>query len=109
MLIQINYSFRCLELACYGLCEYLYRCNCLDQNSICKHVHKVHSLLSRNISVDFKETLCADGPVLGLKYHLFETNQMEQEKMEEIENPQVSETNKYNENISRLTALIFQL
>ena len=31
---------------------------------------------------------------------------MKQEKMEEIENPQGSETDKYNENISRLTALI---
>ena len=56
--------------------------------------------------MDTKETLLADGPVQELEYHFFETNQMEQGKMEEIENPQSSETDKYNENISRLTALI---
>ena len=93
-------------LACYGLCEHLHGCNCLDQSNICKHFHKVHSLLSSNISVDTKETLRADGPVQGFEYHLFETKQMEQETMKEIENPQGSETGKYNENISRLTALI---
>ena len=87
--MRIN-CFRCLELACYGLCENLYRCNCLDQSNINKHVHKVHSLLDRHISVGIKETLCADGPVHGLECDLFETNQMEQEKMEEIESPQSS-------------------
>ena len=56
--------------------------------------------------MDTKETLRADGPVQGLEYHLFEINQMEQEKMEEIENHQSSETDKYKENISRLTAPI---
>ena len=99
----MQFFLRCLELACYGLCEHLYRCNCLDQSSIYKHVHKVHSLLGRNISVDTKETLPADGSVQGIEYHLFETNQMEQEETQEIENLQSSETDKYNENISRLT------
>ena len=56
--------------------------------------------------MDTKETLRVDGLVQGPEYHLFETSQMEQEKMEKIENPQGSETDKYNENISRLTALI---
>ena len=54
--------------------------------------------------MDTNETLRADGVMQGIEYHLFETNQMEQEKMEE--NPQSSETDKYNENISRLTALV---
>ena len=54
--------------------------------------------------MDTNETLRADGVVQGIEYHLFETNQMEQEKMEE--NPQSSETDKCNENISRLTALV---
>ena len=43
-----------------------------------------------------KETLGADGPVQGLEHRLFGTNQMKQEKMEEIESPQSSETDKYN-------------
>ena len=80
----------------YGLCEHLYRCNCLDENNICKHIHRVHLPLSRNTTVDTKETLGADGPVQGLEHHLFGTNQMEQEKMEEIESSQSSETDKYN-------------
>ena len=80
----------------YGLCEHLHRCNCLGQSSICKHIHKVHSLLSRNTTVDTKETFGADGPVQGLEHRLFATSQMEQEKMEEIESLQSSETGKYN-------------
>ena len=79
----------------YGLCEQLHQCNCLDQSSICKQIHKVHSLLSRDTTEDTKET-DADDPVQGLKHYLFGTNQMEQEKMEEIESPQSSETDKYN-------------
>ena len=80
----------------YGLCEHLHRCNCLGQSSICKHIHKVHSLLSRNTTVDTKETLDADDPVLELEHRLFGTKQMEQEKMEKIESPQSSEADKYN-------------
>ena len=80
----------------YGLWEHLHRCNCLDQSSICKHIRKVHSLLSRNTTVDNKETLDTDDPVQELEHRLFGTNQMEQEKMEEIESPQSSETDKYN-------------
>ena len=55
--------------------------------------------------MDTKETLSAYGAVQGLEYHLFETNQMEQEKMEKIESPESSETANYNENIFMLTAL----
>ena len=80
----------------YGFCKQLYRCNCLDESSICKHIHNVNLLLSRNTTVDTKETLGADGTVQGLEHRLFGTNQMEQEKMEEIESPQSSETDKYN-------------
>ena len=46
--------------------------------------------------MDTKETFGADGPVQGLEHRLFATNQMEQEKMEEIESLQSSETDKYN-------------
>ena len=56
--------------------------------------------------MDTKETFGADGPVQGLEHRLFATNQMEQEKMEEIESLQSSETDKYNWNISRMTGLI---
>ena len=80
----------------YGLCENLYQCNYLDQSSICKHIHKVHSLLSRKTTVDTKETFGADGPVQVLEHRLFGANQMEQEKMEEIESLQSSKTDKYN-------------
>ena len=55
--------------------------------------------------MDTKETLSAYGAVQGLEDHLFETNQMEQEKMEEIESLESSETANYNENIFMLTAL----
>ena len=46
--------------------------------------------------MDTKEILGADDPVQGLEHCLFGTYQMEQEKMEEIESPQSSETDKYN-------------
>ena len=80
----------------YGLCEHMYRCNCLDQSSICKDIHKAHSQLSRNTTVDTKETLGEDDPVQELEHSVFGASQMEQEKMEEIESLQSSETGKYN-------------
>ena len=36
---------RCLELTCLGLCQHLCTCTCPDQNTICKHVHKVHMMM----------------------------------------------------------------
>ena len=35
---------KCNKLPCNNLCEHLYTCSCLDTDSICKHVHKVHSI-----------------------------------------------------------------
>ena len=37
---------RCLEVSCIGLCEHLYSCTCEDKHMMCKHIHKVHSLLT---------------------------------------------------------------
>ena len=37
----------CLELACLGLCQHLYTCTCPDQNTICKHVYKVHMIVMK--------------------------------------------------------------
>ena len=37
-------SNRCCHVACKGLCQHIYTCNCQDRNKLCKHIHKVHSL-----------------------------------------------------------------
>ncbi|XP_065662089.1 uncharacterized protein LOC136084856 [Hydra vulgaris] len=37
----------CLNPACNGLCQHLYRCNCNDIVILCKHVHKLRSFLLR--------------------------------------------------------------
>ena len=37
----------CLNPACNGLCQHLYRCNCNEIVILCKHVHKLRSFLLR--------------------------------------------------------------
>lgn len=40
-----EYCFRkCLEDECLGLCRDLYTCTCPDDNDICQHIHKIHSV-----------------------------------------------------------------
>ena len=39
---------KCMELACIGLCEHIYTCNCDDPVLLCKHIHKIHSLAIRS-------------------------------------------------------------
>ena len=34
----------CTEESCKGLCIHMYQCSCGDENPLCKHIHKVHSL-----------------------------------------------------------------
>ena len=42
---------KCYEDACSGLCKHVYQCNCQDENNLCKHIHKVHSLRVRSYDV----------------------------------------------------------
>ncbi|KAK3919267.1 Wilms tumor protein-like protein [Frankliniella fusca] len=45
---QTDHCFdKCKELACPSLCGHLYSCTCPDRCPVCKHVHKLHSFLSR--------------------------------------------------------------
>ena len=99
---SINIYCRCLELACYGLCGHLYKCNCFDINNICKHIHKVHSLLSRNVTVDVssKEELLEDD------YHLNYTNTARSEQVQGISKFKKTELDVFHENINRLTELV---
>lgn len=39
---------QCHKSSCHPLCCHMYSCNCPDQNSLCKHIHKVHSLNKQN-------------------------------------------------------------
>ena len=99
---SINIYCRCLELACYGLCGHLYKCNCLDISNICKHTHKVHSLLSRNVTVDVsnKEELLEDD------YHLNYTNTARSEQVQGISKLKKTQLDVFHENINRLTELV---
>ena len=38
---------KCSELPCIGLCPHLYSCDCEDSDPLCKHVHRLHSFLTR--------------------------------------------------------------
>lgn len=38
---------KCVELACSGLCAHIYSCSCPDNHPLCKHIHKLHSMLTR--------------------------------------------------------------
>ncbi|KAI5754976.1 hypothetical protein M8J77_013096 [Diaphorina citri] len=54
---------KCTVPSCFNLCSHLYYCSCLDVNPLCKHIHKLHSFLTRgvpvavNASVDNEEHL----------------------------------------------------
>ena len=38
---------KCQSLPCSGLCAHLYYCSCYDTHPLCKHIHKIHSYLTR--------------------------------------------------------------
>ncbi|GFU30994.1 transposable element Tcb2 transposase [Trichonephila clavipes] len=40
---------RCIKQACLSLCMHLYTCECSDNHALCKHIHKIHSLIVRQI------------------------------------------------------------
>uniref|UniRef100_A0A8D9E7V9 SWIM-type domain-containing protein n=1 Tax=Cacopsylla melanoneura TaxID=428564 RepID=A0A8D9E7V9_9HEMI len=39
---------KCPERDCPGLCSHLYSCSCPDKDPICKHIHRLHSLLNKD-------------------------------------------------------------
>ncbi|XP_052128979.1 uncharacterized protein LOC113209736 [Frankliniella occidentalis] len=39
---------KCPSASCSGLCSHLYHCTCPDTVPLCKHIHKLHSLLTQN-------------------------------------------------------------
>ena len=43
---QADCQIQCLTVACMGLCQHLFDCSCVDQSPLCKHIHKVHSILN---------------------------------------------------------------
>ena len=47
---------KCLEVACLGLCEHLYKCDCKDSSPLCKHIHKVFSMTSTTHQDSLEET-----------------------------------------------------
>ena len=83
----------------YGLCGDLFKCNCLDISNICKHIHKVHSLLIRNVIVDVskKEEPLEDD------YQLNYTTATTNGQIEEIAKLKKTELDAFHENINRLT------
>lgn len=40
---------KCKEKLCPGLCSHLYGCTCPDGHTICKHIHKLHSFLMKDL------------------------------------------------------------
>lgn len=49
---------KCLNVSCLGLCGHLYRCTCNDNSDICKHVHKIHSLIvAYRIAAEKQQTI----------------------------------------------------
>ena len=48
---RVDCSNHCIS--CLGLCEHLYICDCDDVAGICKHAHKLHSMLFRENNLRF--------------------------------------------------------
>lgn len=42
---------KCLDPSCHDLCSHMYRCLCLDNSGLCKHIHKVHSMECRSLPI----------------------------------------------------------
>ncbi len=38
----------CVKQACKGLCKNLYTCTCRQPGGMCKHIHKIHSVILRD-------------------------------------------------------------
>ncbi|XP_026290701.1 uncharacterized protein LOC113215308 [Frankliniella occidentalis] len=49
---------KCTQILCGGLCSHIYSCSCKDTNPLCKHVHKLHSLLMRDIVKQVRDNAC---------------------------------------------------
>jgi len=101
-------TLRCLELSCLGLCHHLYSCDCADEVALCKHIHKVHSIGTKDLNYstvkeDVKEEeLKEDYSPFPELFH--------QQKSEEKENPKPkkSEREKFDANIAYLINLVDQ-
>ena len=50
---RVDCSNHCNDIACLGLREHLYICDCDDVAGICKHAHKLHSMLLRENNLRF--------------------------------------------------------
>jgi hypothetical protein len=40
---------KCPNIACLDLCSHLYKCTCIDISSMYRHVHRIHSLRTKDI------------------------------------------------------------
>ena len=51
-------SLLCKEVQCNFLCRHMYACSCYDfQNGhLCKHVHRIHSIIRRTLSPESDES-----------------------------------------------------
>lgn len=45
-------AVKCIEKECLGLCRHMYQCSCYDYHNghVCKHLHRLHSLLQQQSS-----------------------------------------------------------
>lgn len=46
---------KCTSASCINLCSHMYYCSCLDPNPLCKHIHKLHCILTRGTTVPVNE------------------------------------------------------
>ncbi|KAJ1526462.1 hypothetical protein ONE63_009595 [Megalurothrips usitatus] len=51
---------KCIQLACSSLCAHMYSCSCKDNHPLCKHVHKLHSFLTRDLVKQVRDNVMCD-------------------------------------------------
>jgi hypothetical protein len=49
---------KCGQISCSGLCAHMYSCSCWDNHPMCKHIHKLHSILNRDIAKQMRDNEC---------------------------------------------------
>ena len=109
---RVDCSNHCNDIVCLGLCEHLYICACDDVAGICKHAHKLHSMLLRENNLRFGQdnkeneqneiSYVFQMPICNKTIVLASSTRIVSEEQKFVENIQKLKELIKNENVQRL-------
>ncbi|KAJ1530152.1 hypothetical protein ONE63_005083 [Megalurothrips usitatus] len=96
---------KCIQLACSSLCAHMYSCSCKDNHPLCKHVHELHSFLTRDLVKQVRDNVMCDIDDLPLpEEDIVIVPQMSNDS--ERRRPLAKSTKELEQNLSRLADFI---